>query len=211
MPMEYASRTIVAVQYNGSNGAEVLSMCQMVTQYTANVWSIAASDTSQLELREVSPAGAMALWPVTAGQWVVVAPDFGIVARVEDAKYKARYRALATIINDAVQANADVIAAKALYGGFGIAPVPALAGANAPSAVADVVVTLKPAQPDTAYVAEAFLTMGVNLLTTVVVESITKTSKSTVTVRVRNTGVAHLGGGLCMVHVTAPPVVPVVK
>lgn len=204
MPIEFSSRTIMAVQYTGANGAEVLTMCQAVTQYTSNVWSIESDDGQRLVLRETSPAGLVALWPVELNLWVVVAPDFGIIARLEDAKYKARYRALAAIIGDAVAANADIIAAKTRYGGFGVAPIPNLLGANSPSAVADIAVTVAPVQPDTGYDARAFLTMGVNLLTTVVVDSVTKTSKSIVTVRVRNTGVAHAGGGLCLVHVTPP-------
>ena len=70
-------------------------------------------------------------------------------------------------------------------------------------ATTDIAVTIRPAQPDTGYAAEAFPTSGGAILANVEVLSITKTSKSVATVRVRNTGLAALSGML-FVHVTAP-------
>jgi hypothetical protein len=218
--MEYASRVIVATQWSGSNSAEVLGMCQMVTQYTGAVWSIKGQDAERLVLHEQGTTGLRADWPVDIGQWVVVAPDFGIIARLSDGAYKARYRAIQGIVTDAVAASLPGIAssapvqaairgevAKAMYGGFGLATLPALAIGNAET---NVPVTIRPAQPDTGYRAEAFAFSGGTVLSAVSVVSVTNTSTSVATVRVRNTGLLTLSG-LLAVHITSAPAAPAAK
>lgn len=211
--MDRVSRVVTATQYTGSNGADVLAMCQAITQYSGNVWSIDSDDGQMLQLREVAPMGPPALWPVTAGQWVIVAPDTGIIARMPANVYAARYQGLADIVSAAVAANVNVIAAsepvqtaiknetaKAMYGGFGVAALPALLGGVTSSPIP---VALLPAQPDTGYVARAFAISGAAVLTTVEIVSITKTSGSVANVIVKNTGVLSLSGVL-LLHITAP-------
>lgn len=215
--MEYASRTVLAAQFTGANGQELLDICQAITQYTGNTWSVDPASTADvLMLRETSPAGLSAEWPVLAGQWMVVAPDFGIVARTGEAQYRARYRALGKIIGDAVTANLDAIAAsapvqeairaearsqaaRAMYGAFGVAALPTLLAGASSSPLS---VPLTPAQPDTGYEVGAYAVSGAAVLTAVVVTNVVK-AKDSVTLTIKNTGLISLAG-LVMVHVTAP-------
>jgi hypothetical protein len=219
--MEYASRTVLAAQFVGTNSQELLDIVQAITQYTGNVWSIHADSTAErLVLREMSATGAVADWPVLAGQWMVVAPDFGIVARLSDAAYRARYRALDAIINAAVAANLAAIAAsepvqtaiknesaaaaaaaakKAMYGGIGAVTLPTLLAGATSAALS---VPLRPVQPDDGYTVGAFALSGAAVLSAVEIVSMVKAAGS-VAVVVKNTGLVSLGG-LLLVHV-APP------
>ncbi len=213
--MERVSRILLAEQYTGGNGAAVLAMCQSITQYSGNVWSIEGDTGDLLTLRETSPvgAGSFGLWPIRRDQWVLAAPDVGIVARISASQYAARYRTIDAIVADAVAANVATIAAsapvqnaiiaevgKAMYGGFGTATLPLLiVGATS----APIPVTILPSQPDTGYVARAFAVSGAAVLTTLEIVSITKTSGGVATVVVKNNGVASVGG-LLLVHVTSP-------
>ncbi len=215
--MEYASRTVLAALYTGANGQELLDICQAITQYSGNTWSIDPSTSADvLMLRETSPSGLSAEWPVAAGQVMVVAPDFGIIARTSEAGYRARYRALDRIITDAVAANLTAIAAsdpvqaairsearaqaaKAMYGGFGVTALPLLLAGATSSPLS---VPLQPAQPDTGYEVGAFAVSGAAVLSAVTVTSVTKAPGS-VSLVVKNTGLISLSG-LVLVHVTAP-------
>lgn len=204
MPMEKASRIILSCQYSGSNAAEILAMCQAITQYSGNVWSIDSDNGVTLRLLEINPGGLRAYWPITAGQVVVVAPDTGIVARMNPASYSARYQAIAGIVSDAVTTLVTPLVAaevaKAMYGGFGVAPLPTLLlGATS----APIAVTIQPKQPGIGYVAKAFAISGSAVLAALEVVSMTNTSDSVVTVRVKATGVAVLGGVL-LLHLTSP-------
>jgi hypothetical protein len=100
--MERVTRVLLAERYTGGNGAAVLEMCQMITQFSGNVWSIQSDDGAMLVLRETNARRA-ADWPVLLGQWCVVAPDTGIVARVPDDLYQASYKSLADLIEAAVK------------------------------------------------------------------------------------------------------------
>lgn len=201
--MEKASRVVLAAQYTGANGAEVLAMCQAITQYSGNVWSVDADDGQVLRLKETSPSLA-ADWPILKTQWVVVAPDTGIIARMTPAAYAARYRAIDTIVADAVASTVQPLVAaevaKAMYGGFGVTGLPLLTP-NATSA--PIPVTIEPVQPDTGYVARAFAVSGAAVLTSLSIVSITKTSGTVATVVVKNNGAASVGG-LLLLHITSP-------
>lgn len=205
MTVERASRIILACQYTGVNSAEVLAMCQSVTQYSGNVWSVEGEAAGVLTLRESSPIMAsVGHWPINVGQVVLVAPDTGIVGRISAAQYAARYKAIDSIVADAVAASVQPLVAaevaKAMYGGFGAASLPLLTpGATS----APINVTIEPAQPDTGYVARAFAISGAAVLTNLSIVSITKTSGTMAAVVVKNNGVASVGG-LLLVHVTSP-------
>ena len=110
--MEYVSRTLAAVQYTGGNGAEVLTLCQGITQLSGNVWSTDSDDGATLVLKETGATGLTAAWPVLAGQWVLLDLSVAITGRFSDAEYRSRYRALDAIIQAAVRANLALIAAS---------------------------------------------------------------------------------------------------
>lgn len=216
--MQRSTRTVLAAQYTGTaeSAADVLAMCRTITQYSGNEWSIESDDGTTLVLLETGPS-LTARWPVLAGQYVIAAPDTGIIGRISAAAYAARYRPLETIIADAVAANVGAIAAsvavqnaivaevgKAMFGGFGVAPLPLLVGTTP----ATVTVPIKPMQPNTNYNAQAFATSGAAVLTTLEIVSIAKNAaadgtSSSVSVTVRNTGAASVGG-LLQVHITPP-------
>ncbi len=213
--MQRVTRVMLAAQYAGdaASAEDVLGMCQQITQYSGNLWSILSDDGATLVLREYNDT-IDAQWPVRAGQWVLVAPDVGILNRMTDAAYKARYHALDSIIASAVSGNVDAIAASrpvqsaiavavrsAMYGGFGVGVLPILTVANP---VADIAVTITPEQPDTGYVGRAFAVSGAAVLTALEIVSITKESGTRAIVRVRNTGLGASVGGLLLLHVTAP-------
>lgn len=221
--MEKAYRQLNATQFLGDQASanDVLAMCRTITQYTGNVWTIDSWSAEVLELRETGQDGAVALWPVKAGQWCVVAPDFGIINRMSDPAYKARYMPLAAIIAgavadpvtlNAIASSAAVqdkitaeVNARAMYGGFGKAPAPAISvGVSQP-----IPVTIAPAQPAATgsdplagWVARAFVTSGGTVLSTLTVDSVTKVNGSRVDVVLRNTGLLSVGG-VIDVHVTA--------
>lgn len=205
MAVQRVSRILLAEQYTGTNGADLLAMCQTTMQYTGNTWAIQSDDGQKLVLRESSPImTSVGLWPITKDQWVLVAPDTGIVARISASQYAARYRTIDGIVADAVSAIVQplVVAevAKAMYGGFGVGTLPLLLpGATS----APIAVTIEPVQPDTGYVARAFAVSGAAVLTMLSIASITKTSGTVTTVTVKNNGVASVGG-LLLVHVTSP-------
>ncbi|MGW3153994.1 hypothetical protein [Streptomyces sp. NPDC001089] len=67
------------------------------------------------------------------------------------------------------------------------------------SATANVVVTLKPGFADTSYSPAAQVVGGVNLLSALSIQSTTVTTKDTVTVVVKNTGLVSLGGATVLV------------
>jgi hypothetical protein len=221
MVMQRVSRVLLAEQYTGSNGADVLAMCQMITQYSGNAWTIDSDNGTTLVLRESSPLGLVGRWPILKDQWCLVAPDTGIVARMPDAVYQVRYKTLSSIATDAI-GNPDVInaiaasspvqsaivaeVAKVKFGGFGVAPLPVLI-AGATSSV--IQVPILPVQPSTGYAAEAFAISGAAVLTTLSIVSMTKVITDAVTgksgrvdVVVRNNGAASVGG-ILMVHITA--------
>lgn len=93
------------------------------------------------------------------------------------------------------------IAASVKYGGFGQAVLGVLAVGNN-----NVAVTIKPAQPDTGYVANAFLDGPALALGSVSMGTPVKTSASVVTVPVNNSGLlpVTLSTSLISVSVTAP-------
>ncbi len=204
--MEATTRALMATQYTGSNGADVLSMCQLVTQYSGNVWSISPDTTADM-LVLIEQGTTTARWPVAAGVWVVVGLDFGIIARLSDPAYKARYRPISNIVTDAVAATSASIVKPAMYSGFGMANLPSiLLGATV-----DVPVPILPAQADTGYVASAFVHASGGMLATASIIGVTNTSTSLVTVRVRNVGLGALSGGLITVHISPPSTAVVIK
>ncbi len=166
--------------------------------------------------------GLIGLWPILLGQWCVVAPDTGIVARISDAVYQVRYKTLSSIATDAI-GNPDVINAiassapvqaaivaecpKIKFGAFGVAPLPALLlGATS----SPITVPILPVQPSTGYEAQAFAVSGAAVLTQLSIVSLVKnvtdatTGKSgSVTVTVRSNGLASLAG-LLLIHITPP-------
>ncbi len=211
--MERASRVILSEKYDGTNGQAILAMVAAITQYSGNVWTIASDDGAVLRLKETSPGGLVGDWPIMQGQVVVVAPDTGIIARMSPTAYAARYRAIDNIVSDAVAANVAAIAtsapvqdaikaevAKATYGGFGVAQLPALL-IGATSAPIDVLI--KPSQLNDGFVARAFAVSGGTVLSSLTVVSAVNKDAQTVTVVVKNDGVVTLSG-ILLVHITSP-------
>lgn len=201
--MDKASRVILSVLYDGTNSAEVLTMCQNITQYSGNTWSI-GGESGLLLLVETNPGGLRADWPILPGQVVVVAPDTGIIARMTPAAYSARYRSIEAIIAGAVTSSVQplVVAevAKAMFGGFGVAALPVLLPAATSGPIQ---VVIQPTQPSAGYVAKAFAISGAAVLTTLSIESIVNTSSSVATVVVKNNGLLSVSGVL-LVHLTSP-------
>lgn len=198
------SRQLYATQWDGTNAAEVVAMCNTITQYSGNVWSIESDNGQVLWLREQG-AGLPGFWMIRKDQVVVVAPDFGILDRMPLAAFQGRYRIVSETFEAALAASptvADVRAAIAgsMYGGFGLAGLPTLLPGATSSPIA---VTIEPAQPNTGYVARAFAISGAAVLTSLQVMTLTKVNGSSCTVVVKNNGVASVGG-ILMIHVTAP-------
>ncbi len=220
--MQRVSRVLLAERYTGTNGADVLAMCQQITQYSGNVWTVDSDDGTTLMLRENSPLGLVGRWPILKDQWCIVAPDTGIVARISDAVYQVRYKTLSSIATDAI-GNPDVInaiaasspvqtaivaeVAKVKFGGFGVAVLPLLIVGQTSSPIQ---VPILPVQPSTGYAAEAFAISGAAVLSSLTIVSATKVVTDAVTgksgrvdVVVRNTGLASVSG-ILMVHITPP-------
>ena len=80
--------------------------------------------------------------------------------------------------------------------------IPSLTPSLAPSATADVDVTLQPAMPDVSYAAYAVKFAGVSV-TGLAINSVTVVDEQTVTVAVENTGGLTLSGATVMVHAVA--------
>ncbi len=206
--MEQVSRRLLAQQYTGTNAAEVLAMCQTITQYTGNVWSIDSDDGQTLRMRETSGVNPTLWydWPIMKNQVVIVAPDTGIIARMTQTAYEARYTPLAKIIADGaapVLARCDAAVAAVKYGGFGAITLPTLLVGQTSTPQ---VVEIRPTQPGVEYVAEAWALSGGTILSALQIVSITRGVESdgkskSVTVVVKNNGLITLSG-ILLVHVT---------
>jgi hypothetical protein len=94
MALEQVYRGLVAAQYTGGqSAADVAAAAAQITQLTGNQWAVLSDDGSILTLRETNPGnGAVADWPIMAGQVVVIDPSIGIVDRLSGAAFTARYR-----------------------------------------------------------------------------------------------------------------------
>lgn len=203
--MEYVSRTLVAARFTGQNADELLSMVQMLTQYTGNTWSIGSNDGQTLVLLETPPPHRLspaAPWPVQLDQYLVVAPDFGIVARMPAARFPDRYRALSAIFAEAA-ATPAVRAALRSQQEVGAAPI----GIILLNASQVVTVTLTGAFPDIDYNVKVRAISGGQVLSMLRVTNIEKTAgtpatgnaaavPATVKVTVQAVGVASLAGVL---------------
>ncbi len=212
--MEQVSRRLLSQQYLGNNAAAVLEMCQLITQYSGNLWSIDSDDGQTLRLREENPLFPQLTtdWPVMKNQYVIVAPDTGIIARMSPAAYSARYVPIAAIVQAAAapvlaQCAAAVEAVK--YGGFGTATLPGLLVGQTS---APIEVEIRPTQPSVNYAVEAFAITTSAVLATLQVVSVDKVAETPVApatvgkskkcrVVVKNNGLITLSG-ILLLHVT---------
>lgn len=186
--VDSVSRVMMATQYVGTNGTDVLALVQGITQYSGNVWSVISDDATTVTLLEAGPT-LSAVWTVTVGQWVVCDMSFGIIAILGADKYAVRYNQISTVVAEAIR---DA-------GSIGVANVPALS-----AGIIAVPVQIKPAQADTSYVATASLSASASVLGSLSIDSVVKTSGSVVTVTVRNSGLLTLSGAIVIVNTTAP-------
>lgn len=124
--MEYVYRALVAAQYTGGQSvADVEAAAKQITQLTGNEWKVLSDDGATLVLRETSPLGAQADWPVKAGEVVVIDPAVGIVDRLPADKFQARYlRANAVADSTLVRALNTPLWLNALATKLGIVPAP---------------------------------------------------------------------------------------
>lgn len=193
---EYVLRTWIAIQFNGSNMAEILAAAGAVPACSRDM------------------AKGIFPWPINPTDWVVIRGNTGRVMRRTNAQFHAGFREgseVASDIADEVLATPQVQQALRDYGAFGIAVVPSLLG----QAQTTVQVTIRPTLPDTTYTPVAILSGAVGLLASLSVLSATPVatngplvsggpnvpgSSARVDVVVRNTGLLTLSGGSVFVH-----------
>lgn len=188
--MERVSRVLASAQYNGTNGAEMLQLVQQITQYSGNTWSVQADDGATLVLRETGTTGLTADWPCPLAQYVVVDLSLGIIATLAADLYAARYQAIAGIVSTALRQT----------GSIGIAQVPSLIlGASV-----QVVVPIRPIQPDASYAVSVSLAGSDQLLGSLELIGQPIKAPGSVTVTVHNKGILTLSGALLLVNTTAP-------
>lgn len=197
---ELVIRTLLAAMYTGTNGAELLETVQQITSNTAT-WSIASDDGLVCVLRE-QQQGRVADWPVRLNRWLIVAPDFGVVARVRPEIFERDYRRMsqvAGLVAATDQMQEALTTAAQAGGAFGMASVPALTPAAQQTTVQ---VQIRPELPTTDYAAAAFISGSANLLAGLEILSVAKVSGARVDVTIRLRGVAALSGGIVAVHCT---------
>jgi hypothetical protein len=103
--VEQVYRALVAARYTGGqSAADVAAACAQITQLTGNQWTVQSDDGETLVLRETSPSGHFADWPVLAGQVVVIDPAAGIVDRLPVDKFLLRYRRASVVAEDVLVA-----------------------------------------------------------------------------------------------------------
>jgi hypothetical protein len=200
--VERTTVTTLATQWTGANAAEVLAMLATVTPYTSNVWTVQADDGQALMLRETAPLGNWAPWPVQLGQWVVVRPDFGIIARLSNAAYQVRYKTTRDLFMEAA-GDAGVRAALNIQQEVGAAAI----GIILLGGSSTVNVTLTGAFPDTNYNVKVRAVAGTSVLSMLRVTNVVKTAgilanpatgqtmvPATVAVTLQAVGVASLAG-----------------
>lgn len=199
--MNRVSRVVNSAQYTGANAAEILEMCEQITYYSGNVWTVGSDDGQTLVMRETAPTGQFADWPVQLGEWVIVAPDVGIVDRITDQLYDVSYKSTTVEIGGVVSDLLESVLGSidvARYGGFGASSITNL---NAGATSAGIIVDIYPDQPDAAFHAEALAFNAAGRLSQVEIISITVNDLNNVTVVVKNNGGTQISGTL-LVHVT---------
>jgi hypothetical protein len=160
--------TVRAVQYTGSNSAEVLDLAELATPVAP--WSIQSESGGVLVL-EFDQDGPDTC-TLNVGDWLVFEPKALFAGAYTDDAFQAR-------LNHPLP-----LAVSA-----GSAPVPTL-GASAQTTVS---VTIAPAQSGD-YEAAAHLIGGSGLLADLEILSVTPDDADTVDVVVRNNGLVSLGG-----------------
>ena len=178
---EVAFRRVECIQYTGSNGADVVALLNAIQ--TNTVWTVKSQSGASVILTPGSSMLMLNDYTVPMNNWMVCAPGVGVVEIATDARYKSAY----------ITQN-DITTPR--YGGLGLMSLPGLSTGQAPFDV-----TIRPTQPDMNYRAESFLSGSLNLLGTLSIVSTTKKNESTVTVVVKNTGLAVTGAAL-LVHVS---------
>lgn len=96
--MEMVFRALLAVFYDGTNADDCLACVREITANDAQ-WTIRRENERRVVLEE-SQGEAVAEWPVRRDHWLVVAPDFGVIARISDREFKKNYRRLPDIQAD---------------------------------------------------------------------------------------------------------------
>lgn len=211
-------RAVEAIRWDGTNGAAVAAVCDAIAVDQA-AWSVESetwdAETGQgaLLLRQAQNPDTWAVWPVyPARPWVVCAHDFGgILARLSDDEYGTLWTE-ADEVGDltavgaarALLENAPWLRAAArklrasLYGGLGVAGIPALAG----GANATIGVDILPAQVDELYDAKGFVTGGAGVLAALEVTAVANATDRRVLVTVTNKSAAGTPAALLLVHVS---------
>lgn len=184
------------VTYTGANSAEVLDAVQKVTPYSGNVWSIVKEDADGLVLLETSPVPHQpaAQWLIVPNTYVVIQPDFGIVARISPAAGAARFNSYVDIYSAAASDPAVInklgAALQPQYEN-GVTSLPVLLLGSS----ASLIVPLSGTFPDTNYQVKTRMVSGTAVLSMLSVTNIVKATNS-VTVTVRASGVASVAGNL---------------
>lgn len=173
MPILKFVHSVEAIQYDGSNDAEVIAAAEaFFTLVNTGVNFVSGA--------------------VVANE-VVITTDQYVMTAIAVGSWLIRDRTEVYTTTDAYQnINYDVTPVVAL----GIAAVPTLAG----SAQATVHVTINPPMPNDNYNAAAVLSGGVGLLSKLSIVSVTVVNESTVDVVVDNTGLLQLSGASVIVN-----------
>lgn len=166
-----------AVQYTGSNSAELLALCAS--------WSFVSEIDDVLTVQD----GFIQV-EVSVGDWIVSPSDSSCNLYVSSG-FDSSFMEVVT--PDQLSVALEPVQA------LGVASVPSLLS----NAQTTVDVTIRPSLPDTNYSAAASITGDVSLLGSLSVVSVTKTSGSSVAVQVWNTSSVTLDGATLMVAAVA--------
>jgi len=207
----FAFRTVKAVRWDGTNGAEVAQVCDAIDVDDA-AWTVAEEIPGErLVLSQAQSPERFALWTVPAATpWVVVANDFGILHMLTDERFHAQFTSTASVgtlvgvddVPERILADGTIVKrlrarlAELSYGGMGVAPAGEL-----PPGTTVVPVPVRPVQRNTEYEAQAFLAAGVPAMRVLSVTGVATVAPGRVEVSILNEGTATLNGVTVIVHV----------
>jgi len=198
--MQSVTRLMYAAQYTGSGSSttDVVAAINTEIYLGSRTVSVVSDTGTHLQVHVAGPDTTDYNVDLNVGDWVVWSTYGPVDYGLSNSQYVGKYSLWSSVIGS----NATgVVATKSKYGGYGQSILGSLVVGST-----NIAVTIKPAQPDTGYVASAFIDGPALALGTVTVGTPVKTSASVVTVPITNTGLLTLTltQSVVSVNVTSP-------